>query len=283
MGSFLCCQARTVSSDLNESVELTRSEGAESPTQLEITTEHRASETLTVCEKTEPLQRLRPRSSSTSELERYTAKNRLEKDGPHASAQIISNPGSLDIADRAVPHSFPHGYHALLMKMEIIEQQRLVQHKEMMKVMKDILYNQVKENRGSRERLVSKASSMRSERSGELSLEVLTDNENFQHYQNCPVSSQILIKLSERVTRKWKFLGRRLGIEEHEIQQIKGDNQGDMQEQSYQMLLKWTQSNGGGSYQELGEAVKMTFGEKLYSDYVKMVMELEGKDNSVAN
>ena len=124
---------------------------------------------------------------------------------------------------------------------------------------------------------------MRSERSGELSLEVLTDSENLQHYQNSPVSLQILVKLSERVTRKWKFLGRRLGIKEHEIQQIKGDNQGDMQEQSYQMLLKWTQSNGGGSYQELGEAVKMTFGEKLYSDYVKMVMELEGKDDSVAN
>ena len=153
MGSFLCCQQV----DQNEShVELTRSEGAESPTQLEITTEHRASETLKVCERPEPLHSLRPRSSSTSDLERYTARSGLEKDGPHASAQIISNPGALDTADRAVPPSFPHGYHALLMKMEIIEQQRLVQHKEMMKVMKDILYNQVKENRGSRERLVSK-------------------------------------------------------------------------------------------------------------------------------
>ena len=54
-----------------------------------------------------------------------------------------------------------------------------------------------------------------------------------------------------------------------------GDNQGDTQEQSYQMLLKWTQSQGEGSYQTLGDAIRTIFGEKLYSKYVKIVLNSE--------
>ena len=96
--------------------------------------------------------------------------------------------------------------------------------------------------------------------------------------QSTPVSSEVILKLSKRVsTPQWKFLGRWLKIPDHEINTISANHKEDIQEQSYQMLLKWTQSNGGGSYQELGEAVKMEFGEKLYSEYVKMVIEAEGR------
>ena len=101
---------------------------------------------------------------------------------------------------------------------------------------------------------------------------------------NTPVSPTIILKLSKRVaTTKWKFLARCLNIAEHEIDKICANHKEDVQEQSYQMLLWWTQSNGGGSYLVLGEALRQEYGGQLYSDYVKMVIEKEGKHSLVAN
>ena len=112
---------------------------------------------------------------------------------------------------------------------------------------------------------------MRSERSGDVS-PFFGESMLPQHI---PVSERVILRLSERVTPKWKFLARQLGMEEHEIQKIAGDNQGDTQEQSYQMLLKWTQSQVEGSCQTLGDAIRTIFGEKLYSKYVKIVLNSE--------
>ena len=96
--------------------------------------------------------------------------------------------------------------------------------------------------------------------------------------QNVPVCSSVILDLSKRLSSsRWKFLGRRLKIPDHEIDQIEANNREDIQEQSYQMLLKWTKRHSRGSYQELGEAVRMEFGEQLYSEYVEMVQEYEEK------
>ena len=94
--------------------------------------------------------------------------------------------------------------------------------------------------------------------------------------QNVPVSPSVILELSKHVAKpQWKFLARRLNLPEHEIDQIEANHRENIQEQSYQMLLKWRESSGGGSYQELGEALRREFGEQLYSDFVKIVRESE--------
>ena len=92
--------------------------------------------------------------------------------------------------------------------------------------------------------------------------------------QNCSVNTEVLLGLA-KVLPKWKFLARRLQIPEHEIQQISENSPVDVQEQSYQMLLKWNQTNAqnSDSYNTLGEAVRKECGDQLYSSYVKMVID----------
>ena len=141
----------------------------------------------------------------------------------------------------------------------------------------DVLVAEIRDSRG-RERKVSTDSRKSQERSGELA-----QTGGLQLPQSSSVSLQVILRLSERVPSKWKFLARNLGIKEHEIQQIKGNNEGDIQEQSYQMLLQWTQTQGRGSYQTLGEAVRVIFGEKLYSDFIKMVIDSEGRHSLIPN
>lgn len=99
--------------------------------------------------------------------------------------------------------------------------------------------------------------------------------------QNAAVSSQVLLKLA-KIIPKWKFLARLLEIEEHEIQQISENFPNDVQEQSYQMLLKWKQSHSISSYQILGEAINEEFGEQVFSAYVKIVISTE-KNRLTAN
>ena len=167
-------------------------------------------------------------------------------------------------------------------KMEEAKQERQEQHQEMMKSISnfsDKLDKVLGDIQGSRsnERDVSTDGVLYKRTvSNDISGAVLP--------QNPPVSSKVLLRLSKRVAaNQWKFLGRWLDIPDHELDTISANHKEDIQEQSYQMLLKWAQSNGGGSYQELGEAVKMVFGEQLYSDYVKMVIEAEGRHSMVPN
>ncbi|CAI8007437.1 hypothetical protein GBAR_LOCUS5195 [Geodia barretti] len=94
--------------------------------------------------------------------------------------------------------------------------------------------------------------------------------------QNVPVSPSVILELSKHVAKpQWKFLARRLYLPDHDIDQIEANHRENIQEQSYQKLLKWIQSSGGGSYQELGEALRKQFGQQLYSDFVKIVRESE--------
>ena len=180
-----------------------------------------------------------------------------------------------------------HGYQELLSKIEEDKKDRERQHDELLKAIVDFsgkldkVLSEMKDRRTSDSELCTDGTHSDKPMSPTYLYESSSTKSLLP--PNTPVSVHVLLKVSELVPHKWKFLARRLGVEEHEIQQIRGDNQGDVHEQSYQMLLKWTQSNGGGSYQALGEALRSTFGEKLYSDYVKMVVETEKRHIFVAN
>ena len=218
-----------------------------------------------------------------------TTRRIMEKDVPLrnqlATRSMVARPDDMtgssisSLLREPVQQQDHHQLQALLSKMEEVEQVRMKQHEDLMKMIAEKIDTLVTEIRDSREseRRVSTDGVKPQDGKGEY-----RDIGESQLPRNIPVSPKVLLKLSERVPRKWKFLARRLEVEEHQIQQIKGDNQGDIQEQSYQMLLLWGQAQGGGSYQALGEAVRLTSGEQLYSEYVKMVVE-EERHNLIPN
>ena len=51
----------------------------------------------------------------------------------------------------------------------------------------------------------------------------------------------------------WKFLGRRLGLHDRQINRIQSDNEGELYEQCYMMLREWR--NTGGTFQNLADAL----------------------------
>ena len=190
-----------------------------------------------------------------------------------------------------------HSFQMLVSKIDETEKQRQKQQEEFMKQQVKLMKQQeefmkqqvelvkmlVTDVKDSRERAERRAST---NEDGVKSPEMtFTDGGGLPLPHNTPVSCKVLARLSGHVTHKWKFLARELGIEDREIQQIRQDNQGDIQEQSYQMLLKWTQnrSSDAGSYQELGDAVRAIFRDKLYSEYVQMVLQVEGRHNMSAS
>ena len=147
-------------------------------------------------------------------------------------------------------------YEAVLHKMEVIEQERRKQQEELLKVVTDLTKKLDKSRLQIQESVADKAPLP----------------------PKCPVCPNVILELSKRVSKpQWKFLARRLKIPDHEIDKIEANYRENIQEQSYQMLRQWIQSNGGGSYQELGEALRREFGEQLYSDFVKIVSESEEK------
>ena len=221
-----------------------------------------------------------------------TTRRITEKDvplrNPLATRSVVARPDDMTGSYRSSISSLPrepvqqqdhHQLQALLSKIEEVEQVRMKQHEDLMKMIAEKIDTLVTEIRDSREseRRVSTDGVKPQDGKGEY-----RNIGESQLPRNIPVSPKVLLKLSERVPRKWKFLARRLEVEEHQIQQIRGDNQGDIQEQSYQMLLLWGQAQGGGSYQALGEAVRLTFGEQLHLEYVKMVVE-EERHNLIPN
>ena len=96
--------------------------------------------------------------------------------------------------------------------------------------------------------------------------------------QSCAVSTDVMLGLATIAMPKWKFLARYLHLQESEIQQISAENPSYVQEQTYQMLIKWNQSQtqNNDHYHVLGEAVRRALGEKSYVDYIKMVVDVEG-------
>ena len=77
----------------------------------------------------------------------------------------------------------------------------------------------------------------------------------------------------EKVT-DWKFLARRLGLENNVITRIETDNQGD-REQCYQMFMRWKAMNAENyTYRVLGSAL-LKESQALYIEYVNEVHHLE--------
>ena len=148
---------------------------------------------------------------------------------------------------------------ALLRKIEMVEQKEQKRHDELLKAVTG-LAEKLDKSEG---------------RSDRVKICRVTSGSPLP--QKIPVcSKKVILELSKRVSKpQWKFLARRLDLPEHEIEQIEANHRENIQEQSYQMLLKWIQSSGGGSYKELGEALRREFGEQLYSDFVKIVRESE--------
>ena len=95
----------------------------------------------------------------------------------------------------------------------------------------------------------------------------------------CCCTRKQRVGLAKHVTQ-WKFLARRLHLQESDIQQIEADYSNDIWEQSYQMLLKWKLTCSNASYHTLGEAVREEFGKSVYCDHVKMANAAEADDSS---
>jgi hypothetical protein len=159
----------------------------------------------------------------------------------------------------------------LITKIDIVEQERQKQHQELIEMISqlskklDTLKTELHTNSKDKEVVVN-SDVLHSPERGEVNESKLP--------QNCSVNTEVLLGLA-KVLPKWKFLARRLQIPEHEIQQISENSPVDVQEQSYQMLLKWNQTNAQNSdlYNTLGEAVRKECGDQLYFSYVKMVID----------
>ena len=187
---------------------------------------------------------------------------------------MTSSESVLSSVSKRSEHNVVQFYHTLMERLEkaekdntelreTIEQERMKQHTELMKLTQRLQELETEKCREKQEATTP-------DREG------LIKNTASQLPQNCSVSTDVLVGLAKRMTQ-WKFLARRLHIEEHDIQQIGVDFPGSIQEQSYQMLLKWklSLSSNNTSYHTLGEAVRQEFGETLYCDYVDMVREAE--------
>ena len=156
-----------------------------------------------------------------------------------------------------------HTHRAQITRMEIAEKERMKQHMEM----KETIL-------GLTKRVEKLETENKCKDTATPDREELIKNTASQLPQNCSVSTKVLVGLAKHVTQ-WKFLARRLHLQESDIQQIGVNFSNDVQEQSYQMLLKWKLTCSNASYHTLGEAVREEFGETLYCDYVEMVREEE--------
>ena len=154
-----------------------------------------------------------------------------------------------------------HAHYSLVARMEKAEQEN-AELKEMISGLKQKL--EKLETEGHKE----KHEATTPDREG------LLKNTASQLPQNRSVSTDVLVWLAKHVTQ-WKFLARRLHLQESDIQQIEANYSNDIREQSYQMLLKWKLTCSNASYHTLGEAVREECGETLYCDYVTMVREAE--------
>ena len=162
----------------------------------------------------------------------------------------------------------------LIKKIDEVEQERQKQHKQLTEMISelskklDVLETELHSSRNDPDVSVNSDAPQSPER-----VEHLKMNESPLPH-NSSVNTDVLLGLAELLP-KWKFLARRLQIQEHEIQQISENYPGDVQEQSYQMLLRWNQSkvHNNDSYNTLGEAVRKAFGDQLYFSYVTLVTD----------
>ena len=197
---------------------------------------------------------------------------------------------SISVSSRDGPFPADHDrFQTLLSKMEEYEHERQNQHNKTTEMMSELNQTLVSKMEGLTDKLDKLVTYFLSKHDDEDDKDAATGStsnttnpqedmyrsSNFVEAnlpQDSAVSSTVVLELA-KVVPKWKFLARRLGIQEHEIQQITENYPSDVEEQSYQMLLKWKKSKSDTSCHTLGGAVRKEFGEELYFDFVRMVTE----------
>ncbi len=94
---------------------------------------------------------------------------------------------------------------------------------------------------------------------GVLGLELVNRSGQFQ--QHFEVNDRMfLVNMGEKLQRRWKFVARLMGVSESTVEGIAYDNSQALNEQSYQMLMKWKRSHGdGATYRVLPNAVHTVY------------------------
>ena len=161
---------------------------------------------------------------------------------------------------------------AIVAKMEESERDQQRQHNEMREIMTEL----TKKLDTLTDAILSTRSRRDSQPEEHSTDSIIHDTQG----KFVDISSSVLPNNAHEIAKmlpKWKFLARLLGIQDHEIQQITENFQNDVQEQCYQMLLKWKQSHSDSdsSYHKLGEAILEEFGEQHFSKYVNIVIDTE--------
>lgn len=88
------------------------------------------------------------------------------------------------------------------------------------------------------------------------------------------VSIQAMLWLSGKVVQ-WKFMGRKLKVDEFQLQRIDIENPRDISEQIYQMLDKWiaNSTREEANYHTLADAVEVAEGKAMKEEFVKFVID----------
>ncbi len=88
------------------------------------------------------------------------------------------------------------------------------------------------------------------------------------------VTIQAKLWLSGKVIH-WKFLGRQLGLDEYELEQIEQDNPRDLSEQCYQAINKWTMNckQEEANYGLLAAAVEFAENQKMRNEFIQFVKQ----------
>ena len=118
-------------------------------------------------------------------------------------------PGSESVSPLLTKHLVPQDHAqctSLIKRMEKAEQERMKQHTELMEIIS---------------RLTQKVEKLETEKCKEKEVSATPGllETTSQLPQNCSVSTAVLVRLAKRMTQ-WRFVARRLHIEEHDIQQI---------------------------------------------------------------
>ena len=102
---------------------------------------------------------------------------------------------------------------------------------------------------------------------------VHSSNDIFPQLPNKACDQEVILWLVDKVT-KWKFIGRRLGLEENVLSRIESQNPKDIREQCYQMFQHWKSVDPMNfTYNVLGDALRKE-SMKLFNEYVEKVSEL---------
>ena len=88
-------------------------------------------------------------------------------------------------------------------------------------------------------------------------------------------SQRLFVWLSEKISVKWKWVGRNLGINDNELDMIQKENPSEVREQAYQMLLLWKRKNENPTYDVLWHSLQEQTTGIDENEFITKVNELE--------